>query len=134
MTRICDGAFYGCTGLISITIPDSVTSIDNYAFNGCYSLKTVYYAGTKEQWESIYIGSNNYPLKNADIVFGACDASIDNAVYKDKEISFNDGKVHGETRFRLIRHGSVKIQSTITTTLQSLLLSLQCLAMQRKLN
>jgi hypothetical protein len=35
VTSIGDVAFYGCTGLTSITIPDSVTSIGNGAFSGC---------------------------------------------------------------------------------------------------
>ena len=43
-------AFYGCTGLASITIPTSVTAIDGKAFEGCRSLKTVYYEGTLDQW------------------------------------------------------------------------------------
>ena len=34
-------AFDGCTGLTSITIPDSVTSIGSYAFRGCTSLTSV---------------------------------------------------------------------------------------------
>ena len=34
VTSIGYSAFYGCTGLTSITIPNSVTSIGNYAFNG----------------------------------------------------------------------------------------------------
>ena len=37
-------AFIYCTGLTSITIPDSVTSIGNNAFNGCTSLTTVTFA------------------------------------------------------------------------------------------
>ena len=35
---ISDFAFYGCTRLVSITIPSSVTSIGEYAFNGCSGL------------------------------------------------------------------------------------------------
>ena len=30
-----DSAFYGCSGLTSVTIPNSVTSIADYAFEGC---------------------------------------------------------------------------------------------------
>ena len=34
-------AFRDCTGLTSVTIPDSVTSIGNYTFSGCTSLTSV---------------------------------------------------------------------------------------------
>ena len=41
VTSISVGAFLDCSGLTSVTIPNSVTSIDNQAFRGCSSLTSV---------------------------------------------------------------------------------------------
>ena len=68
---IGDRAFYGCTGLTSVTIPDSMESIGWLAFSGCTSLTSVYYAGDVASWcrisglenimpwsRTLYIGGN----------------------------------------------------------------------------
>ena len=41
VTTIGDWAFHNCSSLTSVTIPDSVTTIENCAFNGCSSLTSI---------------------------------------------------------------------------------------------
>ncbi|MBD5438124.1 MAG: leucine-rich repeat protein [Treponema sp.] len=60
VTSIGNQAFSDCTSLSSVTLPVSVTQIKYKAFGDCTSLKTVYYAGTKEQWEKIIIPSDGH--------------------------------------------------------------------------
>ena len=56
VTRIVDYAFYGCTSLTSITIGDSVTSIGDMAFFGCHKLVEV----TDNSSLNIEAGSGDY--------------------------------------------------------------------------
>jgi hypothetical protein len=59
--------FYNCISLTSVVIPDSVTSIGDFAFDECSEFKDVYYTGSEEEWRSISIGAFNSPLRNATI-------------------------------------------------------------------
>ena len=58
VTSIGDRAFEDCSSFTSVTIPDSVTSIGDYAFYFCSSLTDVYYTGSEEDWKLISISSN----------------------------------------------------------------------------
>ena len=42
VTSIGDWAFEGCSGLTSLTIPSGVTSIGDRAFEGCSGLTSIY--------------------------------------------------------------------------------------------
>ena len=71
VTSIGNYAFFLCSSLTSITIPNGVTSIGNSAFYKCSSLKDVYYSGTQEQWEKISIDDCNSSLTSAKIHYGS---------------------------------------------------------------
>lgn len=62
-------SFWGCSSLISVEIPLSVTTIGNSAFTDCTSLTDVYYSGTEEDWAKISIYNGNDLLINATIHF-----------------------------------------------------------------
>lgn len=52
LTEIQNDAFRDCISLISIVIPKNVSNIDSGAFWKS-ALKTIYYEGTKEEWEAL---------------------------------------------------------------------------------
>ena len=61
---IGNGAFFNCTELYTVIIPDSVTSIGEYVVDSCERITSLLYTGSEEQWAAINIGDNNDPLKS----------------------------------------------------------------------
>ncbi len=55
------------SGTSSVNIPASVTKIEDMAFYGCKSLKSVRYGGTQDAWSRVAVGSMNYSLNAASV-------------------------------------------------------------------
>ncbi len=64
-----EGAFFQYDSLTEIVIPEGVKEIGNFAFHKCDELTTVYYRGSKEQWDSITIGLYNDALTEDKIKY-----------------------------------------------------------------
>lgn len=65
VTWINENGFSNCSSLTSITLPVSVKSIHEGAFGGCSNLKDVYYTGSEQQKSAITINAGNQNLLNA---------------------------------------------------------------------
>lgn len=70
VTSIGECAFYGCPRFTNISIPTSVTSIEPDAFANSQSLTVINYAGTMEQWNSIFKGEDwNYNISDICTIY-----------------------------------------------------------------
>ena len=68
--RIPEGIVWDCEKLKEMWIP-AVSEIDELAIGECPNLKDIYYAGTKEQWESIKIDEDDDTFEGITIHFNA---------------------------------------------------------------
>ncbi len=55
VTDLCDWAFYDCGELTSVTLPKSLKTIGEHAFDGCTSLNKVNYKGDFNDWKKVDI-------------------------------------------------------------------------------
>ncbi len=76
ITEISTRAFAGLNKLTTVILPKNV-SIGDYAFTNCTELKDVYFAGDREEWNSLDIGEGNDPLKDAALHEGKLTVSFE---------------------------------------------------------
>lgn len=68
VTVIETDAFWGCDNLKTIWLPDTITHIYYDAIYNCDTLEAVYYQGTPEQWDAIYIETPNEQLLDSLVI------------------------------------------------------------------
>ncbi len=82
---IGQSTFRQSESLETITLPNSIESIDSSAFFGCENLRDVYYDGTESDWKKISIAEGNNCLINATIHYTS---SNDESVEYDEVIEY----------------------------------------------
>ena len=68
VTQIEEGTFRWCNRMESIVIPEGVLGIWYYAFENCTALGKIFYKGTAEQWEKVYV-SHPSDISGAAVYF-----------------------------------------------------------------
>lgn len=111
VTEIPEYAFTSLGKMTDIIIGKNVKMIRGYAFRNCTSLANVYYQGTKEEWDQIYIvGNENDALKTATIYFYSSIYPSEDGNYWHSQgfkISCNDDYMIDSPHFKVTSGGIV---------------------------
>lgn len=68
VTFIASGAFCACKNLVSVVLPAGLKTLGAKTFEACKNLTTIYFKGSREQWNSM-TKYTNVEVDNAEIVF-----------------------------------------------------------------
>ena len=69
--RIPNKAFYGMSRVETINLPNSITSIGNYAFYNCTGLSNLYIDKTSTDWANVNIGLDNNIIYVVNKIFNS---------------------------------------------------------------
>ena len=70
ITAIGANAFNGCRSLWTLTLPAGLKSIGSQAFLNCCGLASVYYGGSREEWEQVKINeTGNARILNMNVKY-----------------------------------------------------------------
>ena len=95
VTSIGDYAFCDCSGLTSITIPNSVTSIGVWAFDGCKGLKKVIVKDIAAWCGIKFYDYHSNPLYHAKHIYSDEDTEITNLIIPNSVTSIGNAAFAG---------------------------------------
>lgn len=93
VTSIGDSAFYGCSGLTSVKIGNSVTNINDDAFGGCTNLNNIFYTSAIPP-TSLWLAVNTYVPNIEDYakstISGGNGNFIEYVTYKNTNFTYGE--------------------------------------------
>lgn len=97
LTTIPTGMFSHCESLDSITFSTNITRIDVGAFKNCNELCIINYAGSKSEYGTIDIRSQNGNLSEAYVIYNYTDSGNENIIFIAPTINYTIGKGFSDT-------------------------------------